>query len=421
MLKRIRVSQLRLGMHVHELCGSWLEHSFWRKSFKLDERNILDRIIESHIAELWIDVARGLDVEDVEGAESGGAREVSEQQVETFIAHVVDKNVAVAPAVKRVSMREELQRAARICAESRLVVAGMFEQARMGQAIDAGKAEALVSEISASVLRNPGALISVARLKTVDDYTFMHSVAVCALMIALARRLGLSEGETREAGLAGMLHDVGKMAIPLAVLNKPARLTEEEFTLVQTHPAEGHGMLLRGGGASDMALDVCLHHHEKMDGSGYPEGLDGGQISLYAKMSAVCDVYDAITSDRPYKQAWDPSMALHKMTEWRQGHFDEAVFAAFVKCLGIYPVGSLVRLRSGRLGVVVEQSAHTLVEPRVKVFYSTKSRARIVPEIIDMSKRSGAGDKGDNIASREDPAHWGFPDLNVLWQSAAAR
>jgi hypothetical protein len=158
-------------------------------------------------------------------------------------------------------------------------------------------------------------------------------------------------------------------------------------------------------------LDVCLHHHEKTDGSGYPKGLSDSEISLFAKMGAVCDVYDAITSNRPYKAGWDPAESLRRMAEWAKGHFDTQVFQAFVKSLGIYPIGSLVRLSSGRLGVVVEQTGKSLTTPSVKVFFSTKSNLRIVPEIIDLS-RAGVTEK---IVGREDPEKWRFSDLNELW------
>jgi HD-GYP domain-containing protein (c-di-GMP phosphodiesterase class II) len=170
-------------------------------------------------------------------------------------------------------------------------------------------------------------------------------------------------------------------------------------------------MLLDRGGIDEIVLDVCLNHHEKVDGSGYPRHADHQRISLYAKMCAVCDVYDAITSDRPYKAAWPPAESLRKMAEWADGHFDPKVFQAFVKSLGIYPVGSLVRLASGRLGVVVEQSEASLLKPRVKVFFSSKANARIRPEIVDLG-RAGCPDK---ISGREDPAHWRFPDFNELW------
>ncbi len=264
----------------------------------------------------------------------------------------------------------------------------------MGRAIDTAATQRLVEEISDSVTRNPGALISLARIKTADDYTYLHSVAVCALMVALARQMGLSEEDTRAAGHAGLLHDLGKALMPMDVLNKPGKLTDEEFAIVKQHPVEGHRLLLEAKGTHEVTLDVCLHHHEKMDGSGYPDHLPAEQISRFARMGAVCDVYDAITSNRPYKAGWDPAESLRRMAEWTQGHFDPAIFQSFVKSLGIYPIGSLVRLASGRLAIVVEQSARSLLAPRVKVFFSTRSNARLPPEIVDLS-RPGSTEKID--------------------------
>jgi HD-GYP domain-containing protein (c-di-GMP phosphodiesterase class II) len=289
----------------------------------------------------------------------------------------------------------------------------MFQEVRMGKAISAETAGPLVEEISSSMMRNPGALISLSRLKTVDDYTYMHSVAVCALMVAVARQLGLDDTATREAGMAGLLHDLGKALMPLEVLNKPGKLTEQEFAVMKTHPAEGHRLLLEGNSVGDIPLDVCLHHHEKVDGSGYPERLTGDRISLFAKMGAVCDVYDAITSNRPYKAGWDPAESIRKMTEWRNGHFDERVFQAFVKSVGIFPIGSLVRLQTGRLAVVVDQTEKSLLTPKVKVFFSTKSNLRIPPQIVDLSLPAVR----DKIVSIEDSTKWNFTDLNDLWGS----
>ncbi len=394
MLKRIDVAHLKVGMFLHELCGSWIEHPFWRKQFQLSDPNDIVRIRESPVREVWIDTERGLDVDD------GKVREQ---------AQVVPPPP---PPQRQIPMREELDRAAKICAKAQESVTSMFQEARMGRAVEAGDAMPLVQEISASVMRNPGALISLARLKTADDYTYMHSVAVCALMIALARQLELPEEETRAAGLAGLMHDIGKMKIPPEILNKPGKLTDPEFEIIKTHPKEGHKMLLASQSIGAATLDVCLHHHEKVDGSGYPERLPADRISLFARMGAVCDVYDAVTSNRPYKNGWDPAESLHRMSEW-QGHFDMQIFRAFVKSLGIYPIGSLVRLSSGRIGVVAEQSPKSLLTPKVKIFFSIKSNARIAPEMVDLSRPNCP----ERIVAREDADQWNFPDLNMLWSS----
>ncbi|MDR3394763.1 MAG: HD-GYP domain-containing protein [Parasulfuritortus sp.] len=402
MLKKISVDTLQLGMHVHELCGSWMEHPFWRTKFIIDDPEDIRRIIESGIREVWIDSAKGLDVPG----------ETTVEVTTAIDAALTEVAVRKEPP-KSIPMAEELKRAAQICSTSKAAMVSMFQDVRMGNAVSAEAAGAVVDEISSSVLRNSNALISLVRLKTVDDYTYMHSVAVCALMIALARQLNLDEATTRELGMAGLLHDLGKAFMPPEVLNKPGKLTDEEFAIMKRHPAEGHKALVECGSLGEIPLDVVLHHHEKMDGSGYPERLPGDRISLYAKMGAVCDVYDAITSNRPYKAGWDPAESIRKMAEWCKGHFDEAIFQAFVKSIGIYPVGSLVRLQSGRLGVVVDQTGKSLLKPKVKVFFSIKSNLRIPPEIIDLSIPSIR----DKIISIEESAQWNFPDLNHLWGS----
>jgi len=421
MLKRIQIEHLILGMYVHDFCGSWMDHPFWRAKFVLKDPKDLARIKAASIEEVWIDTSKGLDV-------AAGVRSVSREeadfQVETDFGMldtmpplVVDPPPPPSPPPRRArsrapaSMNSELQAAASICGEARQAMVSMFSEARMGKAVNSENARSLVEEISDSVTRNPSALISLARLKTADDYTYMHSVAVCALMVALAKQINLNEEHTRSAGMAGLLHDLGKAAIPLAVLNKPGKLTDEEFAVVQSHPVQGYFMLKEGSSVEDPVLDACRHHHEKMDGSGYPDKLKGEEISLIARMTAICDVYDAITSDRPYKRGWDPAESLRRMAEWTKGHFDPRLFQAFVKSIGIYPVGSLVRLTSGRIGVVTEQGQQSLTSPKVKVFFSTKSDMRIPPEVVDLAAPSCM----EKIVAREDPDQWKFPDLNELW------
>ena len=424
MLKRISIQHLTLGMYLHEFCGSWMDHPFWRAKFVLKDPKDLARIQSTAIDEVWIDTSKGL---DVAAGVTSVSREEADSQIDSEFALLEDMPPIVipppppppAPPRGRVpaSMQSELKVAASICSESKRAVVSMFNEARLGKAVDSASAQNLVEEISDSVTRNPGALISLARLKTADDYTYMHSVAVCAMMVALAKQIGLTEEHTRSAGMAGLLHDLGKAAIPLAVLNKPGKLTDDEFEVIKSHPVEGYNMLKEGGSVEDSVLDACLHHHEKIDGSGYPDKLKGEEITLIARMTAICDVYDAITSDRPYKRGWDPSESLRRMAEWTKGHFDPRLFQAFVKSIGIYPVGSLVRLTSGRIGVVMEQGEKSLTSPRVKVFFSTKSDLRIPPEVVDLAE-PGCSEK---IVAREDPEKWRFPDLNELWSGMPER
>jgi len=388
-------------MYLKEFCGSWMDHPFWRTSFVIDDVKDVELILASKITEVWIDCRKGADVPS--DAPVVQQRPEPPPMVEPESANVPEP-------IEPVDAAHEIARASRICLASKAAVVSMFEEVRMGKAVDVGGARQLVEEISDSITRNPGALISLARLKTADDYTYMHSVAVCAMMVALAKQLGFDATKTRSLGIAGLLHDVGKVAMPIDVLNKPGKLTDAEFATMKRHPTEGYKMLSASPGVDAAALDVVLHHHEKIDGSGYPQQLKAEQISVSAKMGAVCDVYDAITSNRPYKAGWDPAESLRRMAEWK-GHFDPIVFQAFVKSIGIYPVGSLVRMHSGRIGVVVEQSKKSLTTPIVKVFFAPKSNRRIAPLLLDLSHPSVS----DRIAAREDPAKWAFHDLNELW------
>ena len=399
MLKKIKVSDVKLGMYLQEICGSWMDHPFWKKSFKLTDANDLKTLTECGILEVWIDTDKGLDTESDALLENE-----AKAKIDDALHSAVLSATESAP---RISMHAELEQARKIHSKAKESVTTMFQEARMGKALELAEVSNLVDEISASITRNPEAFLSISRLKTKDNYTYLHSVAVCALMIALGKKLNLEQHLMKDIGMAGLLHDVGKMSIPDEILNKPGKLTDPEFTVMKGHSLKGWEILQGSEGVCQIALDVCLRHHERMDGKGYPDRLSGDDLTIFARMGAVCDVYDAITSNRCYKLGWEPAEALRKMAEWQEGHFDHDVFHAFVKTIGIYPSGTLVKLKSTRLAVVIEQSDKNLLTPLVKVFFSTIENAPLQPELLDLAKSA------DNISSIEDPKKWGF-DLHKL-------
>jgi putative nucleotidyltransferase with HDIG domain len=385
MLKKIAISKVQAGMFLHSVEGSWLNHSMWKMRVLIQDEDMLSRVRACGAAECWIDTSQGADVPP--------------------------ELVAPAPPrAPRKSMALELQNASTVLKRSKSAMTSLFSEARMGNAIDTRECMPLVNSIVESVDSNSDALISLCRLKTADEYTYMHSVSVCALMISLGRQLGLDEAMCRDAGMAGLLHDLGKAAMPQDIINKPGKLTDEEFTIIKSHPLKGYEMLMNSGVENERVLDVCRHHHERIDGTGYPDKLPAEKISMIARMSAVCDVYDAVTSDRPYKAGWDPAEAIARMASW-QGHFDPVVLQTFVKTIGIYPVGSLVRMASGKLGVVVEQNSKKLTAPKVKLFFSTKSGMPLEPKLIDLLEPHVT----DKIVARESPENWSFGYLNDLW------
>lgn len=399
MLKTIPVRELRIGMYLHKLDASWIHHPFWRSAFVITDYTDIEKLLSSGIHTVIIDTSKGDDVAP------------AQQELPSELPSTPAADQAPLTTTKKTSIAEELEQAARICAKANREVKGIFQEARLGKAVDSEQAMSLVSDISSSVSRNPGALISLARLKNYDDYTYMHSVAVCGLMIALAMQLHMNDEEVRLCGLAGLLHDIGKMHIPMNIINKPGKLTDEEFDTVRHHPEAGHALLSSSLNIHPIVLDVCLHHHEKIAGTGYPHQLAGDNISLYARMGAVCDIYDAVTSDRIYHKGWHPAEALRNMAEWTTDHLDNRIFQALVKSLGIYPIGSLVRLQSGRLAVVIDKNAASLLNPVVKAFFSIKSGTRITPEILKL----GTPGCQDKIIAIEQPEDWNFPDFNLLW------
>lgn len=393
MLKKIPISQVRTGMFIHSVEGLWA----WRTQFPIDNEEALARIRKCGASECVIDVSQGEDVASIETPPPSAAP-----------APVATAQTKPTPARK--AMGDELQNAAIVVKRSKIVVNTLFAEARMGNAVNTKDCLPLVNDVVESIDSNSDALISLCRLKTADEYTYMHSVSVCALMVSLGRQLGLDDAACRDAGLAGLLHDLGKAAMPQDILNKPDKLTDEEFTIIKSHPVKGHEMLLASGVDNERVLDVCRHHHERIDGKGYPDKLAADNITLIARMSAVCDVYDAVTSDRPYKSGWDPAEAISRMASW-EGHFDPKVLQTFVKTIGIYPVGSLVRMASGKLGVVVEQNPKRLTAPKVKLFFSTRSGMPLQPKLVDLMESH----VNDKIVAREAPENWNFGYLNDLW------
>ncbi|CAN4278835.1 HD-GYP domain-containing protein [Pseudoxanthomonas sp. LjRoot125] len=409
MLRTLDVADLRTGMFVQKLVGPWMQHPFWRTSFLLDEARLAE-LQDSGVEQVVVDLARS-EVED--DAEAG----MDAAEAAPDIGGEPASEDASAPERRRVivpdgsaSLGAELARARRICDDGREAVEAMFREVRLGRGVDAGHVLPLLDEITGSVDRHPTALVSVARLKDADSYTYLHSVAVGALMAMLARQLQLPEDQVRDAALGGLLHDMGKALLPQDVLNKPGKLTDEEFDIVRQHPVHGERLLRDGGITQEAILHIARHHHEKVNGAGYPQRLSGTELPLLTRMSAICDVYDAITSNRPYKAGWDPAESLRRMAGWK-GHFDETLLKAFVRSVGIYPIGALVRLSSDRLAVVVEQNPATLLAPRVRVFYSAKSRTHLLMTDIDLAT---AGDR-ERIVSVESPATWGFRELEKLW------
>lgn len=401
MKRQIRPEDARLGMYVEGFGGSWFRHPFWRANFAIGTQRVLARVQASAVPYIIIDDERGIGAEaapiDLPLARPGAVIKIARA-----------RGGPPAFDLEQSRERSDRQRAKSLLSRSKIVLAQAFADVRLGRAIRMDDVTGIVDDVVGTVERNPRTLLDVLRLKKKNEYTYLHSVAVCTLMVNAARHLGKGLAETRDYGLAGLLHDLGKMGIPDEILNKEGRLSDAEFRAVREHPEHGYQVLARSPGIPPMALDVCRHHHEKMDGSGYPFGLPAEALSLVTRLGSVCDVYDALTSDRVYKGAWTPAEAVAAMWGW-DGHFDRALLFTFMQSIGVFPPGLLVQLRSNRLAMVLE-SRRRNPRPRVLAFYAMRERTFIAPEELTIADSLS----NDSIVAAADPAAWGLDDWDRL-------
>ncbi|MEG3147102.1 DUF3391 domain-containing protein [Sphingomonas sp. RT2P30] len=383
-LKRIPAQDVTLGMYVHALDGPWLAHNYWRWHFLLTSPEQVATLRHSGVPSVVIDLGRSITARK---RSPGNPRDSERNRNER--------------------RAEDLHAARLVTDDARRFMKKVFDDLSEGETTALGELEAVVESIEAALVHNRSMLLSVMRLKTRDTYTYFHSVAVGTLMINFARELGLPEDQVRLIGLGGLLHDIGKTQIAKEILEKPGKLTSAEFDEVRQHPARGHEMLV-GGDVASVALDVCLHHHEKIDGTGYPFGLAGDDISLAARMGAICDIYDALTSDRPYKNAWSPVAAIVAMASW-QGHLDQQLLFVFMKSIGVFAPGMLIQLRSGHLAIIRDNGRNT-GRARLAIFYDTENRRLLSPYELYLADINSS----ELMTDAADPAAFGLGDWAEL-------
>ena len=411
MLRKIPNHDVELGMFIVGFGGTWFDHPFWRGKFVIESTHDLERVRRSSVPYVVIDEARGL------SAATDQAPDQTRPSAETSskTKRRGPRKARYRPAIVQDPRSLVRRNAIALATRSKETMRRVFGDAEQGWAVDRSSVDGVLDGIVASIEEDAKTLLSVTRLKTKDDYTYLHSVAVCTLMVCIAKRRGMDDEEVRDLGLAGLLHDIGKIGIPDPILKKPHGLSGEELAVVRNHPEHGFRLLSQSPGISDTALDVCRHHHEKIDGSGYPFGLAESEISFAARLGAVCDVFDALTSHRPYKGAWSSQKALTRMWGW-EGHFDRSLLEELMKTLHVYADGILVRLSNKKLALTLtEQPGSECV--RAAEIFCLEHGERIEPRRINIVE----GDPDLQIMSIEDPANWGFDDWEYEREQIIAR
>ncbi len=391
-------------MYIHDLNCGWMDHPFARNRFMVDDFATLNKIHGTGVVEVDIDTDLGADVRVVETSM------VDVEDIEGSLADLIEFLPSI---IVRLSPAEEFEHAKILYANANKLMQDIMKDVRLGKPIALEQCDPMIDNIVESMFRFPSALLPLAQMKTVDEYTFQHPVSVAALAVAFGRVLDMPRDDIKDIALGGLLLDVGKALVPGRILSKPGKLDGEEFYIIKSHVLHTAKLLNDINGVSEITFNAATQHHERYDGSGYPHGLKGDEISLHGQMIAIVDVYDAITSIRVYRKRLPPAEALGKLFKWSDTHFNNKLVQAFIKGIGIYPAGSLVLMESGRLGIVREVVPDKLLQPIVQIIYDCKKMCHITPETVDLSASN------DKIKSHESFEKWGIDQ--VKWATAHVR
>lgn len=405
MIKKIPIGELAPGMYVHDVNCSWRVAPIFSVRQKVTDERRVEEIRELGVREVYIDTVLG---DDLPGAPT---EDEVRRELEEEMRRIGDcGEIAVH---HRLADRRELDEALVIHDSAAALIAGMMTDVRLGRQLEFDAVGEALHSVTCSVLDNFGTLVQLGQLKNSDDYTFQHSVGVCALLTAFGKSFQLSRQTVYDIGIGALLHDIGKMKVPAAILNKPAQLTEAEFAELKRHVVHGREVVADAPWVNATALAVIEHHHERYDGTGYPAGLAGSEISPVGQMAAIVDVYDALTAERVYHQAMTPAAALRKLQEWSRFHFNEDLVAHFIRNLGIYPVRTVVRLESGMVGLVIDQNPADLLRPVLLVVRDAGERRPPRPRRLDLQRAAG-----DRIVACETPEKYGI-DVDRLLRDVA--
>ena len=376
---RIPVSSLEVGMYICDVNNPWVPDNNLAKQGYIRNNKVIDQIVNLGVTEVFIDTEKGK-------AAPGKAQDqiVQEQQVAL-------QSILEAPYLRpeaKVDFDEEYDNALQIQAEATELVAKVMQDIKIGKPADISSAEQSAGAIIESLGNNQNALLCVTQLRTKDRYLLEHSFNVSVLMGILASSLDYSGKRLQTMVSGALLHDVGKIRVEDEILHKPGALTSQEWQEMKRHVTYGEEELGRIPEIAQEILDICAQHHERLDGSGYPRGLEESQIPLHSRMASVADVYDAITADRVYHRGMPPSTALKKMLDWSaERHLDKGLVYQFIRCLSVYPPGAVVLLSNNRLAVVETVNPEKMNKPIVQVVYNLSKRITIPSYPLDLAAK----------------------------------
>ncbi len=366
---KVYTTEIEKGMFVCELDRPWLGTPFLFQGFLIRTHTEI-RQLQAHCHYVYVDSeASKFDPRTLLKIHSADGKVTRKATKPAARPKPAGRHKDVSLEATYSQFRRHLLRAREIQLKARRYIDRTLEDVRLGHGVDTQTARELVSDLAEQVVKSPDALVWLTHLKKRDEYTATHCINVCVLALTFGRFLGLKMDSMFRLGMGALLHDLGKMRVPDGILNKPGRLTEDEFQQMRAHPELGHGLLMESSDLPSESLDIILHHHERMDGRGYPDGLYDPHINRLTKIVSIVDVYDAVTSDRAYHDGMSPASALKNMYNWAPNNFDLQLMEGFIRCIGIYPIGSIVQLNTGEVGVIVASNIGHRLRPLILLVF----------------------------------------------------
>lgn len=381
---KIPTDEIIVGMYVSDLDRPWVESPFMFQGFKINDAEQIDQL-KATCLYVYIDTEKT--PHDIT-AKFKTLSPVAKQKPLKKKPEKIDfeNTITLRKAnFDKETFTENLIKARKTRDKTRSYIDSMLTDSRMGRIVDTHKAKLLVAELANNIATSTDASMWLTQLKNRDEYTAIHSLNVCVLSLTFGRALGIQKDELNELGLGALLHDIGKMRVPLEVLNKPGKLTSDEFEIMKSHPDMGYELIHKDKNLSPEVLKIVKHHHERLNGQGYPDNLLEENISYFTKIVSITDVYDAISSDRCYHDGMTPHDALKKLYEWMPGNFDSELMQSFIRIIGIYPVGSVVELKTGHIGLVVKLNETHRLRPVVMLIMNREKEYYPRRKLINLS------------------------------------
>ena len=355
MRRKFNVTELAIGMYVAELDKPWEQSSFLFQGFVIENEEDLAKLREE-CQFVYIDETPPA------AATSRPARRP------TTAAPTVSTTITSRPlSGEVVPLRLEMKQVVQTRQLARTNISRVLDEARLGKTLDTQETKGAVTQMVSAVTANPNSMLWLANLRLKHERTASHCLNSAILCIAFGKHIGLSEAELNMLGQGAMLHDIGKVRIPPNILDKAGALTESEIQQVRKHPQDGEAVLKLTRQLPEEVLKIVRHHHERVDGKGYPDGLAGDQVPLGARIVGMVDAYDSLTADTPYHAALTPADALAVLRTEGPDAYGKDLVQEFIRCLGIYPIGSLVQCNNGALAVVVSSTPASRLKPVIMV------------------------------------------------------